>query len=119
MTTSFEWVIDKVQVAEDNLIVKVSLVVTGTNGDLSASAGYSRDLVRGDTFIPFEQVTKQQVLDWCFEPQVVTWKDIEGNEQSATNLLKDEGEAQVAGQIARQWAQKQSEPALPWVEIPA
>ena len=115
----YKWAVNKVQVAKDNLIVKVSLVVTGTDGDLSASAGYSRDLVRGDSFIPFEQVTKQQVLDWCFEPQVVTWKDIDGNEQYVTNLLKDEGEAQVAGQIARQLAQKESEPALPWVEIPA
>jgi len=115
----YKWAVNKVQVAKDNLIVKVSLVVTGTDGDLSASAGYTRNLVRGDSFIPFDQLTEQQVLNWCFAPEVVTWKDIDGNEQSVTNLLKDEGEAQVAGQIARQLAQKESEPALPWVEIPA
>jgi hypothetical protein len=115
----YKWKINKVQVAQDNLIVKVSLAVTGTDGDLSASAGYTRNLVRGNSFIPFDQLTEQQVLNWCFAPEVVTWKDIDGNEQSVTNLLKDEGESQVAGQIARQLAQKESEPALPWVEIPA
>jgi hypothetical protein len=38
-------------------------------------------------------------------------------EQSSTRLIKDEGEAQVAGQIARQLAQKAAEPALPWVTV--
>jgi hypothetical protein len=36
-------------------------------------------------------------------------------EQSSIRLIKDEGEAQVAGQIARQLAQVAAEPALPWV----
>ncbi len=113
----YKWTVDKVQVAQDNLVVKVSLVVTGTDGDLSASAGYARDLTRGDSFIPFDQLTEQQVLDWCFAPEVVTWSDIYGVQQSVTKLLKDEGEAQVAGQIERQLAQKAAEPALPWVAI--
>lgn len=115
----YKWTIDKVQVASDNLVVKVNLTVTGIDGDAFASAAYSRSLVRGDSFVSYEQLTEQQVLNWCFEPEVTTWTDIDGNEQSTTRLIKDDGEAQVAGQIARQLAQKESEPALPWIEIPA
>ena len=110
----FKWAVNKVQVAEDNLVIKVDLTVTGTDGNNLASAAYSRNLVRGDSFTPFDQLTEQQVLNWCLEPEVITRTDIEGNEQSSTRFIKDEGEAQVAGQIARQLAQKQSEPALPW-----
>ena len=115
----YKWTIDKVQVGQDNLIVKVDLTVTGTDGDNSASAAYSRNLVRGNTFTAFAQLTEQQVIDWCFEPEVTTWTDLNNVEQSSTRLIKDEGEAQVSGQIARQLAQKESEPALPWVQIPA
>jgi hypothetical protein len=66
----YKWAVNKVQVAENNLIVKVDLTVTGTDGKNSASAAYSRNLTRGDTFIPYEQLTEKQVLDWCFEPEV-------------------------------------------------
>lgn len=110
----FKWAVNKVQVAEDNLIVKVDLTVTGTDGDNLASAAYTRNLVRGNSFVPYEQLTEQQVIDWCFEPEVTIWTDIDNVEQSSTRLIKDEGEAQVAGQIERQLAKKSSEPALPW-----
>ena len=110
----FKWTVNKVQVAQDNLVVKVDLMVTGVDGENSASACYSRNLIRGNSFVPYEQLTEQQVLDWCFEPEVTTWTDMHNLEYSATRLLKDEGEAQVAGQIARQLAKKQFEPALPW-----
>jgi hypothetical protein len=115
----YKWTVNKVQVGQDNLVVKVDLTVTGIDGENSASAAYSRNLVRGDSFIPYEQLTEQQVINWCFEPEVNTWTNVEGNEQSTSRLIKDEGEAQVAGQIARQLAQKESEPALPWSQIPA
>jgi hypothetical protein len=36
-------------------------------------------------------------------------------EQSSTRLIKDEGEAQVTGQIERRLAQAAAEPKLPWV----
>jgi hypothetical protein len=115
----YKWTVNKVQVAEDNLIVKVDLLVTGTNGGNTASAAYARTLTRGESFVPYEQLTEQQVLDWCFAPEVITWTDMDNVEQSITKHLKAEGEAQVADQIARQLAQKESEPALPWLEIPA
>jgi len=115
----FKWSVNKVTVAEDNLVVKVDATVTATDGENTASAAYSRDLVRGDSVIPFDQLTEEQVLAWVFEPIAVTWTDIDGNEQSSTRLIKDEGEAQVSEQIARQLAQKAAEPALPWAQIPA
>jgi len=110
----YKWTVNKVQVGQDNLVVKVDLTVTGIDGDNSASAAYSRNLIRGDSFVPYEQLTEQQVIDWCFEPEIITRIDIDGNEQSVVKHLQDEGEAQVAGQIARQLTQKAAEPALPW-----
>jgi len=109
----FKWTVNKLTVAQDNLIVRVELTVTGTDADNSASAAYIRELVRGDSFVSYEQLTEQQVLDWCFEPETITI--YEGT--TITRLIKDEGEAQVACQIARQLAQKESEPALPWAEV--
>tara|TARA_R110002126_G_scaffold233165_1_gene377435 strand:+ start:870 stop:1199 length:330 start_codon:yes stop_codon:yes gene_type:complete len=106
----FKWSINKVQVAQDNLIVKVDLTIT--DGEFSAS--YTKNLVRGDTFTPYEQLTEQQVLDWCFAPEIITFTDEDGNVTTTIKLLKDEGEAQIADQLARQVAQKASEPALPW-----
>jgi hypothetical protein len=114
MAISFKWSVIKVQVTENKLIVKVDLLVTGTNDENSASASYVQDLIRSDTFIPFEQLTEQQVLNWCFEPKTITWKDQDDVEQTTTKYLKDEGEEQVTDQIKRQLAQKVAEPVLPW-----
>jgi hypothetical protein len=111
----YTWTIEKLTVAEDNLVTKVDWRVTATDSELTASAAGTRTLIRGDSFIPYEQLTEQQVLDWCFEPEVITLED----QTTITNLLKNKGETQVAGQIARQLAQKESEPALPWLKIPA
>jgi hypothetical protein len=116
----YKWAVNKVQVAQDNLVVKVELTVTGIDGDNSASAAYTRNLVRGDSFVPYEQLTEQQVLDWCFAPEVFEvdsydWAENKTVKQSVTRIIKDEGEAQVTDQIARQLAQKAAEPALPWV----
>ena len=111
----YKWTVNKVQVDKDNLIVTVDLTVKGTDGDNTASAAYTRSLVKGDTSIPYEQLTEQQVLDWCFEPQIITLRGKLGAEQSVTKLLKNDGEAQVAGQIAKKLAQKAAEPALPWL----
>lgn len=112
----FKWTVNKVKVAQDNLIVKVELTVSATDDNLKASAQYSRNLQRGNTFIPYEQLTEQQVLDWCFAPEVTTWVDANNVEQFITKRLKDEGEAQVAGQIERQLAPKKSDPILPWAK---
>ena len=111
----FKWSIDKVIVAQNKLVVQVDLKVTAIDGDNTASASYIRKLEKGDSFTPYDQLTEKQVLDWCFEPEIIDrWLDMNNLQQFTTRSLKDEGEAQVAGQIARQLAQKESEPALPW-----
>lgn len=113
----FKWSVNKVTVAENNLVVKVDLTVTATDGDNTASAAYTRTLTRGDSFIPYDQLTEAQVLAWCFEPIVTTWTNFDEIELSRTQLIKEEGEAQVAEQIAGQLAQAAAEPALPWVTM--
>jgi hypothetical protein len=113
---NFKWTVNKVKVAQDNLIVNVELTVSATENNLKASAQYSRNLQRGSTFIPYEQLTEQQVLDWCFAPEVITWVGADKVEQLTTKHLKDEGEAQVAGQIERQLTPRKSDPILPWVK---
>ena len=110
----YKWTVNKMQVVEDNLVVKVDLTVVGSDGENSASAAYTRTLTRGESFVPYDQLTEQQVLGWCFAPEVITWIGIDNVEQSITKRLKDEGEAQVAGQISRQLRQKSAAPALPW-----
>jgi hypothetical protein len=113
----FKWSVNKVTVAEDNLVVKVDLTVTATDGDNTASAAYTRNLMRSTFFTPYDQLTEAQVLAWCFSPEVTTWKNLDNVEQTSTRLIKDEGEAQVTEQIARQLAQATAEPALPWVTV--
>jgi hypothetical protein len=121
MSLTIKWAVEKVKVAENNLIVKVDLMVTATDvaNNLTASAAYSCDLVRGDTFTEYSQVTEQQVFDWCFAPKLVTWLDEDNVEQSKTVYLKDDGEDQVTGQINRRLAEIASQPPLPWVAQPA
>lgn len=112
----FKWSVNKVTVAEDNLVVQIDCTVTATDGDNTASAAYICDLVRGDSFIPYDQLSEDQMLAWCFEPKVTTWRDIKGVEQSSTRFIKNEGETQVTNQIATKIARKASEPTLPWVK---
>jgi hypothetical protein len=104
-----KWTIDKLQVAEDNIIVKVDWSVTATQDDLTASAAGTRNLTRGDSFIPYEQLTEQQVLDWCFEPETAM-----AEIDPTVKNLKQDVEAYLANQIAYQLNQKQLKVSLPW-----
>jgi hypothetical protein len=126
MAISFKWSVSKLRVIPQqgdkvNVVSVVEWLVQGTdevNNITSSSCGI-RSFVLGDSFTPFNQLTEEQVLEWCFAPEVVTWTDDANVEHSVTKNLQADGEAQVAGQIERILAQKQTEPALPWVEIPA
>lgn len=114
---TYTWNIEKLQVANDGFAVKAHwiLVAKDEENNLTAAASGIRTLVRGNSFTEYDQLTEQQVLDWCFEPEVITWTTVNGDEKTITKNLKNDGEAQVLGQIERQLAQKASEPALPWV----
>jgi hypothetical protein len=125
MSITFKWSVSKIKVTQQNdkanVVTNVEWLVQGTDdvNNLAAFASGVKSLTLGDSFTPYAQLTEQQVLDWCFAPEVITWKGVDNTEQSTTRLIKEEGEAQVTGQIARQLAQKESEPALPWAQIPA
>ena len=114
----YKWSVEKLVVTGGtNLVTQVHWRCDATDDVNSLATGIAgvRNLVAGDTFIPYNQLTEQQVLDWCFAPEVITWIDIDNVEQSSTRLIKDEGEAQVTGQIERRLAQAAAEPKLPWV----
>jgi hypothetical protein len=126
MSITFNWSVSKIQVIpvqddKTNIVTKVEWLVKAVDEEnkMASSVSGTRSFSLSGTFIPFEQLTEQQVLNWCFAPENVSVNDSEGNPTTVVKLLKDEAEAQVTDQIARQLAQKQSEPALPWLEIPA
>jgi hypothetical protein len=107
----YKWSIEKVVVAEDNLVTNV---YWRCEAEGFACSGV-RDLVRSDSFTAYDKLTEQQVLEWCFEPEVITFLDYQNNQQSTTKMLKDEAETQVLSQIQRQSDLVKSEPSLPWV----
>lgn len=104
--TNYKWSVEKVVVTEGNVITHV---YWRCEADGFACSGI-RNLVRSDSFTAYDQLTEQQVLDWCFVPEVITWVDPNNNEHSLTKMLKEEAEAQVSEQINR----LKNEPALPW-----
>ena len=121
---SYKWAIDKVQVLPEhdngstNVVTHVywSCVATDEASGISAANAADRKLTLGDSFIPFDQLTEQQVLDWCFETQIVEIKDLNGDvAETYTVQLKPEVETQLAGQIEYKISQKAIEPDLPWV----
>jgi len=121
MSIAFKWSVNKIQVipaqeGKTNIVTNVEWAVTATDNvnNLTASASGTRHLTLGDSFVNFDNLNEQQVLDWCFAPEVVTWVDLDNTTKTSTRLLKNEGETQVTEQIKRQLAQKETEPALPW-----
>ena len=120
MANTFKWSVQKLRVApqqdeKTNIVVQADwLCVAVDEGNIvQAAASGSRSFTLGDSFTPYEELKEEQVLEWCFAPETITETDREGNVIATVKLLKEEGEAQVAGQIARQLAKQASEPALP------
>jgi hypothetical protein len=121
MSIIFNWSISNIQVipAQDdktNIITQVEWLVKAVDkvNKAALSVSGSRSFKVGDSFVPYEQLTEAQVLEWCFEPETVVLKDSEGNDVTTVRNLKTEAEAQVTDQIRSQLAQKAAEPALPW-----
>jgi hypothetical protein len=125
MANTFKWSIQKLRVApqqndKTNVVIEADwlCVALDEEGVSQAAASGVKSFTLGDTFTPFDQLTEEQVLQWCFEPEVITLTDVDSTTTTTiTKHLKDEGEAQVAGQIARQLTQKAAEPALPWANV--
>jgi hypothetical protein len=115
------WSIEKLQVlpsqsGRTNAVAKAFWKCEVVNGEASNARVGVCEFVLGDTFIPYSQLTEQQVLDWCFEPKTTT-EVVVGETITVTKNLKQDTEAEIDASIARQLAQKESEPALPWKNV--
>jgi len=120
---TYKWSIEKVVVATNDAVTHVYWRCEGTDEVNSAACAGIRELVLGDSFTPYDQLTEQQVLDWCYATETIEVKDMNNNVvETIVKHLKDDAEGQVAGQIANQILKKQAEPALPWtkeLDLPA
>lgn len=120
MANTFKWSVQKLRVApqqddKKNIVVQADwLCVAVDEGNIvQAAASGSRNFTLGDSFTPYEELKEEQVLEWCFAPETITVADRDGNATTTIKNLKEDAEAQVTGQIARQLKQKALEPALP------
>ena len=87
------------QEARANVVTYVEWLMQAQDGDNKIAIGGSTDLVAGEEFVEFDQLTEQQILDWCFETDP---------------SMKDTYEAQALAYFASQSDQKISVPNLPW-----
>ena len=121
MSLTKKWSIEKMVVTGNtNLVTHVYWRCDAIDdvNELQASCSGVRNLVASDAFISYGQLTEDQVLSWCFEPEVtITFDPKTAVSITSTKHLKEDGEAQVIAQIERQLAQKQSEPSLPWENL--
>lgn len=115
----FKWAVEKVNtVGDNNLIQTVFLNCTASKNDAAETYSCMKVLFPGNTFIAYDKLTEQQLLDWCFAPQVTELKDKDGVViETITKHLKEETEAFAAANIERQLAQRAASPALPWAEV--
>lgn len=117
MSISYKWSVEKLTVKQDNkLVTSVEWRCYGVDevSGFSAAVVGATALEPSDTFIPYDQLTEQKVLDWCFESKTITETDKKGNVTTIVKHPKDDVEAQITSQIQGQLAQKDAEPALPW-----
>ena len=97
-----EEVIEHYQVTQEaraNVVTYVEWLMQAQHGANKLAIGGSTDLVAGEEFVEFDQLTEQQILDWCFETDP---------------SMKDTYEAQALAYFASQSDQKVSSPNLPW-----
>ena len=103
MNISYKWSVEKLTVKQNNKLVTLvewrCYGVDEISGNSAAIAG-ATSLEPSDTFIPYADLTEQQVIDWC-------------------SSVKNETEAKITTSIQEQIAKKSIELALPWAQIPA
>lgn len=121
MSIVFNWSIGKIQVIPEqddktNIVTRVDWLVKAVDEEskMASSVSGSRSFKLGSSFVPYQELTEAQVLDWCFEQEAMVSKDSEGNEVTTVRNLKTEAEAQAVDRIRSQLVQRASEPQLPW-----
>jgi len=66
MTISYNWqILNLDRNTADGFITVAHWQCTGTDGDLTSSV-YATCSFEGEVTTPYEQVTQEQVLDWCW-----------------------------------------------------
>ncbi len=115
MSQEFKWSVEKMVVTGvTNVVTHVHWRCDATDKTFFAASSGIRELILGDSFTQYSNLTEQQVLAWCYEPVTITWEDKEEGEKSLTKYLKIDVETDLAKQLKRQVDQKAAEPVLPW-----
>jgi hypothetical protein len=95
---SYKWSIEKVKVTgETNVVTHVYWRCDANDEALFAAYAGVSELTLGDTFTEYEQLTQEQVINWCLPN------------------IQNRIEAELADNIQDQLNRVKSEPALPWV----
>lgn len=104
------WIIEQLWVkpqadGQTDVVVTAAWRCNGVDGDYTSTvygtAGFT--LAQGEGFTPYDQLTQEQVLGWCWN----------------SGVDKDEVEANVARQIAEQQNPPIITPPLPWLSSPS
>lgn len=115
----FKWNVEKVNtVGDNNLIQTVFLNCTASKDGVAETYQCVKVLQPGSTFIAYDQLDEQTVLNWCFAPEITEVKDQNGVVvETITKKLKDETEAFLSANVERQLALRASSPRLPWIVL--
>ena len=115
----FKWNVEKVNtVGDNNLIQTVFLNCTASKDGVAETYQCVKVLQPGATFVAYQQLDEQTVLDWCFAPEVAEIKDENGAVlQTITKKLKDETETFLSANVERQLALRAASPLLPWIVL--
>jgi hypothetical protein len=62
--TNIFWEVDKLISNNDGLVTQVNCSINAEDGEDFAKFDLRIPLQQGDSFVPYEQLTKEQVLDW-------------------------------------------------------
>ena len=112
-----KWTIEKLKVTGDtNIVTQVYWRCEAIQEQTIAACSGICELILGNTFTSYDQLTEQQVLDWCFALKTIQLKDANGN--VVENVVKDTkaiAESEVTNLINQILSRKVSEPALPWM----
>ena len=123
MSITFQWSINKLEVIpvldnKSNVVTTAHWTVIGTDANnITETCCGLRSFTLSDNFVPYEQLTEEQVLDWVFSPEEINIKNKDGNViLTYVKYLKNDAEAQVEKQIQNQINKKLVEPKLPWAK---
>ena len=105
--TNISWVIEQLWVkpqeaGETDVVVTAAWRCNGVDGQYSGTVygTASFSLEQGSSFTPYDQLTQDQVLGWCW----------------SNGVDKDATEANVEGQIQNQINPPVITPPLPWAQ---